>query len=101
MNLFNKILIPTDGSDKGKAVIAKGLELAKLMNAEVTAISITDVGQQAYSAAGPNLVDLYRFLERDANAAVDCIRKQGVAMGIVVKTIVKRGHAANEYHRGF
>jgi nucleotide-binding universal stress UspA family protein len=96
VNQFKKILIPTDGSDKAKVGVAKGLELAKMMNAEVTAISIVDIDQLAYSAAGPNSVDLLRFLELDANAAVDYVRKKAEEMGIVVKTLVKRGHAANE-----
>jgi nucleotide-binding universal stress UspA family protein len=96
VNLFKKILIPTDGSDKAKVGVAKGLELARMMNAEVTAISIVDIDQLAYSAAGPNSVDLLRFLELDANAAVDYVRKKAEEMGIAVKTLVKRGHAANE-----
>ena len=96
MSLFSKILIPTDGSARAKTAITKGLELAKLTNAQVTAMSIADAGQLAYSAAGPNMVDIYRYLEQDAEMAVQQVRKEGEAMGLDVRTIVKTGNAAKE-----
>ena len=42
MNEFKKILIPTDGSENTKAAIAHGLELARLVGAEVTALYVVD-----------------------------------------------------------
>ncbi len=96
MSLFNKILIPVDGSKRAEAASAKGLELAKLMMAEVTVISVADVGQLAHSAAGPNLGDLERYIEQEAVAAVERICEQGKKMGVLVKTVVKKGSAAKE-----
>ncbi|HTY46258.1 MAG TPA: universal stress protein [Methanomassiliicoccales archaeon] len=99
MELFNRILIPTDGSDKAKAATGIGLKLANLMNSEVTAISVADVSQLEHFAAGPNLVDLERFVEEGARTAVNHAREEGVKAGLVVKTIVKKGTAAQEIIR--
>ena len=42
MNMFKHILVPTDGSDYTRAAIIKGLELAKLMGTDVTALYVVD-----------------------------------------------------------
>ncbi len=93
---FDKILIPTDGSDKAKEATRIGLELAKIMNSEVTAVSVADVSQLQHFAAGPNLVDLERFVEEDAQAAVNHAEEEGKKVGLVIKTVVKKGSAAQE-----
>ncbi len=48
MNMFNNILIPTDGSDYANEAVAKALQLAKIMNAQVTAMSVVDTGSLAH-----------------------------------------------------
>jgi nucleotide-binding universal stress UspA family protein len=40
--MFKRILIATDGSELAQQATAKGLELAKLLNAEVTAVTVTE-----------------------------------------------------------
>ncbi len=36
--MFNRILIPTDGSELSELAVKKGLDLAKEMGADVTAV---------------------------------------------------------------
>ncbi len=81
MNIFKRILIPTDGSENVKVAAAQGLELAKLMNAEVTALSIVDMGSMAYVNQGIGFPDVYSYLEEGANAAVDQVRQDGEGEG--------------------
>jgi nucleotide-binding universal stress UspA family protein len=66
------------------------------MDAEVTAISIVDVGSVAYSSQVPGMTDVYSYLEEAADAAVDQVRQEGENIGVVVKTVVKDGVPAHE-----
>jgi len=96
MKPFDKLLIATDGSENAKVAVAQGLALAKFMDAEVTAISIVDIGSMAYLSQGPGMTDVYSYLEEAADAAVNQVRQEGENIGVVVKTLVKNGVPANE-----
>ncbi len=97
MKPFDKILIPTDGSENAKAAAVKGLALAKLLNADVTAISVVDSGAlNANRGFRRAAVDNYPFLEEESSAAVEQVRQEGEGMGVVVKKIVMKGVPANE-----
>jgi nucleotide-binding universal stress UspA family protein len=97
MKPFEKILIPTDGSENAKAAAAQGLALAKLLGAEVTTISIVDIGSP-YSNRGFRraAMDNIPFMEEESTAAVDQVEKEGKGMGIAVKKIIGKGVPANE-----
>jgi nucleotide-binding universal stress UspA family protein len=97
MKPFEKILIPTDGSENAKAAAAQGLALAKLLDAEVTTISIVDIGPP-YSNRGFRraAVDNYSYLEEESSAAVDQVYQEGEKIGVVVKKIIGKGVPANE-----
>ncbi len=96
MTPFKRILIPTDGSENAKVAASKGLELAKSINAEVTAMSVVDMGTMAYASQGFNsMAPVYSFLEESAKSAVDLVRAEGEERGIDVKTIVGKGVPAN------
>lgn len=97
MKPFEKILIATDGSDDANEAAAKGLVLAKLLDADVTAISIVDIGPVfANRGLSRAAVDSYPYLEQVASAAVEQVRKEGEGMGVAVKKIVGKGVPAQE-----
>ncbi len=94
---FNRILIATDGSNGAKAAVTKGLELAKSLDAEVTAMSIVEVpivfgGRGMIVAAATNIP----ILEEVSKKAVEEARVEGEKLGITVKTVVRAGIPANE-----
>ena len=97
MKPFEKILIATDGSESANAAAAKGLALAKLMEAEVTVMSVVDIGS-SYSSTGFRrpIVDSYSYLEEEASTAVEQVYQEGEKMGIAVKKVIGRGVPANE-----
>jgi nucleotide-binding universal stress UspA family protein len=97
MKPFEKILIATDGSDNAKAAVTQGLTLAKLMDAEVTALCVVDIGE-LYTRRGLRRADVdnYPLLEEEASAIVEQVRQEGERMGIVVKKLVRKGVPANE-----
>jgi nucleotide-binding universal stress UspA family protein len=91
MALFKRILIPTDGSEYTKAAIAKGLELAKLMNAEVTAMYVVDQTSFINFPMDSTMVSVYSLLEKEGKEAVEYVRKEGEKIGVKVETIVEEG----------
>ncbi len=97
MKPFERILIATDGSDNAKAAATQGLALAKLMEADVTVVSVVDIGE-LYTRKGLRRADVdnYPLLEEEASANVEQVGKEGEAMGLVVKKIVRKGVPANE-----
>lgn len=97
MKPFEKILIATDGSDNAKAAVAQGLEMAKIMDAEVTAVSVVDIGE-LYTRRGLRRADVdnYPLLEEEASAIVEQVRQEGEKMRVVVKKLIRKGDPANE-----
>jgi nucleotide-binding universal stress UspA family protein len=96
MEPFQRILIPTDGSENAKAAAAKGLQLAKVMGAEVTALSVADYSAVAISTLGYGIEDVLTAIRDGAKAAVARVRQEGEAMGLAVKTMVSEGFPADE-----
>ena len=96
MNLFKKILIPTDGSEYTRAAISKGLEMAKLMGAEVTALYVVDQTSFINFPMDSTVVSVYSLLEKEGKDAVEYIRSEGEKMGVKVTTTISEGNPARK-----
>lgn len=93
---FNRILIPTDGSDYTLAAVKKGLSLAKLVNAEATAIYVVDESAFSGIPADSMITDVYSVLETEGQAAIDAVVEMGERMGIEVSSRLVHGTPARE-----
>jgi nucleotide-binding universal stress UspA family protein len=91
MRPFKKILIPTDGSENTKAAIAKGLELAKTMDAEVTALYVVDQTSFINFPMDSTIVSVYSMLEKEGKEAVDFVKREGEKMGVKVTIKLQEG----------
>jgi nucleotide-binding universal stress UspA family protein len=91
MNLFKKILIPTDGSEYTKAAIAQGLELARLMDAQVTALYVVDQTSFVNFPMDSTVVSIYSVLEKEGKDAVDYVLAEGQKKGVKVEAVVEEG----------
>jgi nucleotide-binding universal stress UspA family protein len=91
MSLFKKILIPTDGSEYTKAAIGKGLELPRLMGAEVTAFYVVDQTSFINFPMDSTIVSVYSLLEKEGKDAVDYVKTEGGKIGVNVNAIVEEG----------
>jgi len=97
MEPIKKILIPTDGSENTKPAVARGLELAKLMNAEVTALHVIDLTSFVGFSDGLALPNLLPTLKKEGQIAVDYVRKEGDKLGVKVIThVMESGSPANQ-----
>jgi nucleotide-binding universal stress UspA family protein len=97
MKPFNKMLIATDGSQNAKAAAVQGLALAKLLDAEVTAMSVVEVGPIFVNRAftGLTRATVYNYLE-EAKAAVEQVSQEGGKIGVIAKKIVMKGNPAEK-----
>lgn len=89
--LFKKILIPTDGSEYTKAAIEKGVHLAKLCDAKVTAIYVVDQTSFINFPMDSTIVNVYSLLEKEGNDALDYIKEKGQELGVEVTTKMEEG----------
>lgn len=96
MEEIKKILIPTDGSERGKIAIEKGLSLAHLLNAKVLALYVIDI--TAFEAIPPNslITSVSSLLRDEGEKAVSYIKEEGEKIGIEVETMITEGSPAKE-----
>lgn len=98
-NEYERVLIPTDGSDIAGAALEHGVAIADAMDATVHALSIVDVGSlgAAYDS-GAGIETLIQGLREDATRAVTEVESECEARGVDVRKTVTQGsvHAAIE-----
>ncbi len=107
MKEYQKILIPVDGSKAAKHAAKKGLSLAQLIGAEVTALHVIEhphylgellaVGEMI-PIEPPELREsgMFKGLERIAREAVGYVEEEGKKLGVAVTTKVLEGHPADK-----
>jgi len=88
---IKKILIATDGSEYTKEAVMTGLKLAKVLDAEVTALYVIDQTSFVTFPVDSSIVSVYPQLENEGKRAVDEVQKEGAAMGIKVTPVVAEG----------
>jgi nucleotide-binding universal stress UspA family protein len=94
MEEIKKILIPTDGSEYTKVAVKKGLSLAKLLNAEVTALYV--INEAAFTAIPPDslITDIYSLLKTEGEKALQYVIDEGASIGVNVKKMMTEGDPA-------
>jgi nucleotide-binding universal stress UspA family protein len=107
MKEYQKILIPVDGSEPAKYAALRGLSLAKLIGAEVTAVHVIEhphflgealaVGDMI-PVEPPEMKesDMFQGLKKMAQEAVHFVKEEGEKQGVEVKTKIMEGHAADQ-----
>jgi nucleotide-binding universal stress UspA family protein len=88
---IRKILIATDGSDYTKEAVSTGLQLAKILGAQVTALYVIDQTSFVSFPIDSSIVSVYSLLENEGKRAVDEVKKEGEAQGINVTPVVVEG----------
>jgi nucleotide-binding universal stress UspA family protein len=98
MELYRRILVPTDGSDYTRSATMHGLALAKLADAEVTALFVVDDNMNMTKAWGSMMPaaipDLTKVLEEEGKKAVASVLSEGEKMGVKVVTKIEWGAPA-------
>ena len=88
--MYDRILIPTDGSPESAKAAEAGLDLAEELNAEVHAMSVVDaelVASTTYtSGAAKNEERMHEEAEENAAEVAEEARERGLEAVEVVKT---------------
>ncbi|HUS75269.1 MAG TPA: universal stress protein [Methanothrix sp.] len=95
--MYKRILIATDGSDKSKLAAEEGMELAKALGAQVTALYVVNevIIASAVRQLGSERKDVEDRLKVAGEKAVDDIKAMGNKGGVSVDAIVRIGAPAN------
>ncbi|UCE44892.1 MAG: universal stress protein [Methanobacteriota archaeon] len=91
MDDLKKILIATDGSEYTKEAVSRGLSLAKVFKAEVTALYVVDQTTFVSFPMDSSIVSVYSLLENEGKRAMDEVVEEGRALGIDVTPMIVEG----------
>ncbi len=89
--MYERIIIPTDGSEPSKEAVRQGLELAKATGAKVLALYVMDT--TAFAAIPPDSLttDIYSLLNKDAHETVNYVVREGKKLDVYVETKIAEG----------
>ena len=88
--MYDRIMVPTDGSDHAERAAHHAVALARAFDAELEALSVLDLQRDggAFSAGGVSEA-FYDRLESEAEDAVGAVA--GLAENVAVETTVVEG----------
>lgn len=88
---FEKILVPTDGSEFTKIAIQKAMDLAKFTGGKITALYVEDQTIFVNMPLDSAIMNVYSVLKKEGQAAVDYVRDQGAKYGVQVEEKIVEG----------
>ena len=91
--IYDDVLVATDGSDGSMAAAEQGLEIAEIYGATVHALYVLDTNTYAFEDVSRNIVGL---LKESGNTALDEIAEMGQERGIEVETAFRRGRPSRK-----
>lgn len=92
MHDIKKILIATDGSEQTRPAIERGVHLAKLLGAKVTALYVVEPIPLTNIPPDTSVVfSVHASLEDEGKKAVEEVKKLGDELGVEVTTVVAEG----------
>lgn len=95
--MYDKILVPTDGSDVAEAAVEQAVDIAEKYGSEVHALYIADTDAIAYSL-GAEQVD--RIRQGKFSEMTELREKAEAATGFVADLAEKHGLEVVEHHAG-
>ncbi len=72
--VFNKILVPTDGSEYTRSAIQKAVELAKITGSSVTALYVLDQTIFVNMPLDSSISNTYTLLKKEGESAVQYVK---------------------------
>ena len=94
MSLFEKILVPLDGSEQSIWALGKAVQIAKCVGGEITLINVYSLSSFAIT---PN--QLYKYIKAMRKYGGDILedgRKKAQTEGVRAKTLLVNGHPVEE-----
>lgn len=95
--LFNRILIATDGSDRNRAAVEEALRIGRLCGSTVVAAYVMDLGAFESASADVVIGDTWGVIQQEAGEALARVRT--MADGVHLETATLEGKPAVEIVR--
>jgi len=99
MTLYDRILVPTDGSAEGKRAVAHALDLASVHGAAVHGLYVVDTASYAGMPMESSWEGVGDLLRDDASEAVAEVESLAVETDLAVETAVAEGSPSKEIIR--
>lgn len=99
MSLYDRILVPTDGSAEGRRAVAHALDLASVHDADVHALYVVDTASYAGMPMETSWEGVGDLLRDDANKAVAEVESLAAETDLHVETGVAEGSPSKEIIR--
>jgi nucleotide-binding universal stress UspA family protein len=94
--LYKKILIATDGSEKNKKAISYGIEFAKLSGAKLYVVYVVDTAAFASIPMDAGWEMMYELLETEGKDTLKGVEELASNAGLVSESAVLEGHPSHE-----
>jgi len=99
MTLYDRILVPTDGSAEGRRAVAHALDLASVHGAGVHALYVVDTASYAGMPMESSWEGVGDLLRDDASEAVAEVETLAAGTDLAVETAVAEGSPSKEIIR--
>ena len=92
--MFEKILVPLDGSEHSFNALEKAIQIAKKFDGQITLIHVFSVGTM--STPSSEACESIQEMRKQGKSILARARKKVKAKKIPVKTLIKEGQTVNE-----
>ena len=96
MPLYDRILVPTDGSSEGELAVCHALDLAAVHGASVRAVYVVDTARYAGMPMETTWEGVGDLLYDDGEAALETVRELAAGRDVDVETAVVEGSPSRE-----
>ncbi len=91
MEEYNRIIIPTDGSEENDKVVEEGLSLARMLGAKVKVLFVVDTGSLSGLPPDDMITTLEGQIETRANEILNDIEERAKSWGIPFQRSIQKG----------
>jgi nucleotide-binding universal stress UspA family protein len=93
---FDRVVVPTDGSETAELAVAQAVTIARAFDATVHAISVVDIGRMAAQSDMTPATAIYDRLKEGATEATETVAERAGRADVDVVTEVREGFPASE-----
>ncbi len=95
MEEYNRIIIPTDGSEENEKVVDEGLSLARMLGAKVKVLFVVDTGSLSGLPPDDMITTLEDQIETRANEILGEVEGRAKDWGIPFEKSIQKGAPSN------
>lgn len=97
--MYNRILVPTDGSEEGEHAVAHALDLAEAHGAAVHTLYVVNTASYAGLPMESSWEGVDELLRADAEAALEAVEEMATDRSIEIETAISEGSPSRQIVR--